>query len=66
MAALLLAIGVTMALLGLVILPVVAHVMLEAHSPRSMKRLALALASIVVNMGTATVGGLLIWFACTR
>lgn len=65
MTTLLIAIGVALSLAGVLVFPVAAHVMLEALSPRSLKRLGLSLLATLVNCGSTVLGVALIWTACT-
>lgn len=66
MTTLLFAVGTALAIAGLVVFPVAAHVMLEGQSPRSWKRLGLSLVAILVNFGSVILGVTLVWIACTR
>lgn len=66
MTTLLFAAGIALAISGLVVFPIATHSMLEAHSPRSWKRLPLALLAVLVNFTATALGGVFIWLACTR
>lgn len=56
MTTLLIALGVALAIGGLVVLPVLAYATLEALPPRSSRRVALGLIAVVINLGVATGG----------